>query len=86
LPKDIDRGLKEQWGNFIIQCYYEGLEAYDPLIPLGGNSTKNLGRVIAEDVCITGGKIEEIPELFLESLTYEGSFTQKIVNTISLVR
>ena len=75
IPEDCSKEYVTLWRNKVKECYNEGIS----LLKNGSASVKDkvtsLGQVL---------NTIEIPDIFLEALTYESSFTDKIKNTLDI--
>jgi hypothetical protein len=80
MPQEITKVVKDQWRNYVVNYYLTGIESFNPLV-LYNNHQCSLGEFISQHICRTSGDIEEIPDIFLEALTFESSFTDRIINT-----
>lgn len=71
LPQNCDAYCKEKWTKYIIDCYRKGKEKLEkePHLEEWFQMSKDL-------------EIKLIPDVFLESLTYESSFIDKFKNIL----
>jgi len=81
IPEDCSKEYVTLWRNKVKECYNEGIS----LLKNGSASVKDkitslLNAFGNTHMDITG----HIPDIFLEALTYESSFTDKIKNTLSI--
>jgi hypothetical protein len=71
------------WKNTIVNCYTSGLDIYNPLVDAANNI--RLDDMAAILITERNDGVQDIlpgiPDLFLEALTFEDSFIQRIKNT-----
>jgi hypothetical protein len=97
--KYTKKNAKKQWKQDIVTYFYHGLEAFriggalrlhvKNKTSICELATSNGGEepfgVFIEKMCRPSDYNEEIPEIFLEALTFEDSFTERILNTFKAV-
>jgi hypothetical protein len=84
LPDYISAELRAAWANSIVENYRQGIIRLNPLLPFNGSSLY-FNDYIRDQICkCPDGFEDEIPYIFLEALTFESSFSDKIVSTFEL--
>jgi hypothetical protein len=83
IPDEPSAEILHNWANFIVNCYLSGLECFNPAVRLGVDDTTldDAAARIIESNAGVDDIIWKIPNLFLEALTFEASFTDRIINT-----
>ncbi|MDR0557647.1 MAG: hypothetical protein LBG43_07270 [Treponema sp.] len=79
IPDSPSDSVLKNWKDYIRDCYKDGLQAFNPDIKLATNNIilgAMVERIIRQDA-------QEIPNLFLESLTFEDSFTNRIISAFA---
>jgi hypothetical protein len=84
IPDSPSDEILTNWKNTIIRYYLSGLEVFNPTVALEGNNITldNAAAVIVVSNTDADDIMPEIPNLFLEALTFEGSFMDRIRNTL----
>jgi hypothetical protein len=83
IPDSPSEKILSDWKNTIIGCYLNGVELCNPEIVSYGND--NLKHVVENLIAERDDEQNItpcIPAMFLEALTFEGSFIDRIKNTL----
>jgi hypothetical protein len=85
IPDNPQNSVLNDWINCIVACYISGLEVFNPRVNLENNRTTldNAAAMIIASNRDVNDIMPEIPNLFLEALTFEGSFTDRITDTFA---
>jgi hypothetical protein len=83
LPDDVSADVKAVWADSIAGNYTRGISLFNPFVPFNGGSL-NLDDLIRCHICKDPHKLaDELPKIFLEALTFESTFSTKIISTFS---
>ncbi|MDR1047643.1 MAG: hypothetical protein LBL64_07695 [Treponema sp.] len=82
LPGDVWPAVHAAWADSIVMYYARGISLFNPVV-LFNRGAANFDNYIANQICVLppNNINHEIPEIFLEALTFESSFLDKIINT-----
>jgi hypothetical protein len=83
IPDSPGKKIRGDWKNAIIGCYLSGVTLCNPEIDSYGN--ENLDNVVTKLIAERDDEQDitpHIPGMFLEALTFEGSFMDRIRNTL----
>ncbi|MDR1176589.1 MAG: hypothetical protein LBK83_14090 [Treponema sp.] len=82
LPGDVSQLVYTTWADSILTHYARGISLFNPVV-LFNRGAMNFDNYIANQICVLppNNINQEIPEIFLEALTFESSFLDKIINT-----
>ncbi|MDR2433964.1 MAG: hypothetical protein LBD47_05305 [Treponema sp.] len=84
IPDRPSAEILHNWTDFIVNYYLSGLELFNPSVGLGGVNTTldDAAKRIIESNAGADDIILKIPNLFLEALTFEDSFMNRIKRTL----
>jgi hypothetical protein len=82
IPDEPTNGMLTNWQNAIVGCYVSGLTICNPQIPVYNTTLDNIAAMIIAQHHAVGDTLPEIPDLFLEALTFEDSFIKRILRTL----
>jgi hypothetical protein len=81
IPDDTPPDIRTAWADSIVMNYIQGISLFDPTV-LFNDRLLNFDDYIRNEICNRDDTIEnEIPDIFLEALTFKSSFTDKIITT-----
>ncbi|MDR2446512.1 MAG: hypothetical protein LBD58_04360 [Treponema sp.] len=82
IPDNPTNGMLTNWQNVIVGCYVSGLAICNPAIAAYHATLDNIAAMIIAQHHAVGDILPEIPYLFLEALTFEDSFINRILRTL----
>jgi hypothetical protein len=84
IPDEPSAEILHNWADSIITYYRMGLELCNPAVILEGDETTlaDAAAMIIESNAGVHDIMPEIPNLFLEALTFEDSFIDRIQRTL----
>jgi hypothetical protein len=86
IPDEPTTEILHNWTDSIVICYLRGLEVFNPAVRLGVDDTtldNAAAMIIASNANVNVNNVTtEIPNLFLEALTFEDSFIERIKRTL----
>ncbi|MDR1148653.1 MAG: hypothetical protein LBK66_08490 [Spirochaetaceae bacterium] len=82
LPGDVSLAVQTAWANSILTHYRRGITLFNPMV-FFNHGAANFRDYIKNEICKCPDRFEdEIPYIFLEALTFESSFSDKITKTL----